>query len=68
MKAIAVITELQRMVDKHGEDVQVQLQDAANPNNDLGDDVVNYMTYEHFFIVDEEYDEGFVINIRSWPY
>jgi len=59
MKILALITELQRLADAHG-DIPVQLQNTPS-EPDLID-------YEQFFIVPEEYEDGMYINLRSWPY
>ncbi len=62
-----LIQELQEIAKTHGEDIKVQLQGDSGFTKSISDDTVDYMSYEHFFIVPEKYDEGTIVNIRSWP-
>lgn len=60
MKISEFIKVLEDIQEKHG-DIPVQLQEL------LG--LERYITnLEDFFIVPEQYDEGWICNLRSWPY
>jgi hypothetical protein len=61
MKLSKLIDELEHQYRIHG-DIEVELQDT--PRKD-GDQV---MDYPDFFIVDEKYEDGWWVNLRSWCY
>lgn len=61
MKIGVLIATLEKIRESHGE-IDVQLQ---NDPDEKMDGIVNY---PDFFIVEEGYDEGFVVNLRPWPY
>lgn len=57
-----LITELERIKAIHG-DIQAVLQsDAPRPPLDM---IINT---EDFFIVTEKYEDGWQVNLRTWPY
>ncbi len=60
MKIAVLIVELKRIEQQYG-DVPCQLQSD-------GTESWKVCNYEDFFIVPEEYDDGWHVNIRSWPY
>ena len=64
MKASVVIEQLQRAIKFHGGNIDVQIQ-VVSRSKDGNASIINY---EEFFIVPEEYEDGWWINIRSWPY
>lgn len=66
MKAVALIKDLNRMVEQHGPDVEVWLQDSppgAHPE---------CCKHGEFFVVEEPSDgapeKGMEIVLRTWPY
>ena len=71
MKLHDVIAELQRIEATHG-NIDVALQGNTPYEGRLPDGTTvkaNFMTYDSWFIVPEHYpDEGWRVNIRSWPY
>ena len=60
MEISTLITELKRIEQEHG-DISCQLQ-----SDGTGGFAV--CGYEDFFIVPEEYDDGWRVSIRWWPY
>lgn len=55
-----LITELTVIAEEHG-DIPVQLQsEDGSINGILNEDVA--------FAVAEEYDDGWYVNLRGWPY
>ena len=61
MKISDLIDALDYIRQSQG-DIEIQLQSNPNDPQDL---IINS---EQIFIVPEEYDEGWIVNIRSWPY
>jgi len=65
MKAEVLAKDLLRMVDMHGKDVEVVLQDSApNTHPEL-------CKHEHFFVVEESIagtKNDIEIVLRTWPY
>jgi hypothetical protein len=54
-----LIAELTVIAEQYG-DIPVQLQSTPEDDIILNDDVA--------FAVAEEYDDGWYVNLRSWPY
>lgn len=61
MKISALIQELIEVRKQHGE-IEVCLQDKPDDPETL---ITNT---DFFFIVPEQYDDGWQLNIRTWPY
>jgi hypothetical protein len=55
-----VIKTLQNIQEEHG-DIPVQLQELLGLERRI-------TNFEDFFIVPEQYDEGWICNLRTWPY
>ncbi len=60
MKLGVLIAALRSIEEDHG-DIECELQDAPG----TGEPVTSY---ESFFLVPEEYEDGWRVNIRTWPY
>jgi len=55
MKISILIKSLQAIEQEHGDiECECQVQDTT--------------TDENFFVVPEEYEDGWRVNIRTWPY
>jgi hypothetical protein len=61
MRASDLIIALQNIVNTRG-DIEVELQ--SNPKEPI-DEIIDYT---QFFVVEEEYENGWQINLRTWPY
>ena len=61
MKLSVLLAELNRAMDVHG-DIEVQIQSCPDtPDEMIMNDAV-------FFVVLEEYEDGYFCNLRTWPY
>lgn len=66
MKLSVLIQALQDAEKAHGGDIEVQLQGPLDHTGKLNNDVCGF---PNFWTVPEEYpDDGWVINLRTWPY
>lgn len=60
MTITELIRDLQSIRAQYGE-VKVQLQNTPKENEIIEND-------EEFFVVPELYEDGWYVNIRTWPY
>lgn len=60
MKISQLIHNLQAVQETHG-DIECQLQDQPPAD-------VMITGYQEFFLVEEQYGDGWILNIRTWPY
>jgi len=60
MKISVLIEELQYVLESYG-DIEAQLQNSPSDNELI-------INEAQFFVVPEEYEDGFFCNIRTWPY
>ena len=62
MRASELVKELQFYQSLYGEDVEVQLQNDPCLVGDI------ILSNQFFYVIPEEYEDGWYINLRNWPY
>jgi hypothetical protein len=62
VKLKTLLETLKYIEEDYGENIEVDLQIAPG---DASNEIVGHPA---FFVVPEKYDDGTMVNIRSWPY